>query len=171
MANDRSYIDLTGKVAIVTGGGNGIGRGVAGRLAHAGATVGVADIDVAAATSVRDELRAAGATAEAFEVDVADQASTDSMIANAISALGRVDILVNNAGVGGAPGWTERSAGNAEDWNRVFEVNVLGIVHATQSVSQHMIDRGRKILTRSLDSTFLHGVTRPASDANGIKDA
>ena len=142
MANDRSYIDLTGKVAIVTGGGNGIGRGIAGRLAHAGASVGVADIDLGAATTVRDELRAAGATAEAFEVDVADQASTDAMIEAAIAGLGRVDILVNNAGVGGAPGWTERTAGSAEDWNRVFEVNVLGIVHTSQSVSQHMIDRG-----------------------------
>lgn len=142
MVAERSYIDLSGKVAVVTGGGNGIGRGIALRLAAVGADVFVADIDLAAGKTVSGEINELGVRSEAGEVDVADQGSTDSMISAAVASLGKVDILVNNAGVGGAPGWTERLAGSLEDWKRVFEVNVLGIVHASKSVSAHMIDRG-----------------------------
>lgn len=142
MTTERTYIDLSGKVAIVTGGGNGIGRGIALRLAEAGADVLIADIDTAAADSVRDELRAKGVTAEAGHVDVTDQVSTDAMAQEAINKLGKVDILVNNAGVGGAPGWTERAVASVDDWTKVYEVNVLGIVHASKSVSEHMVERG-----------------------------
>ncbi len=142
MTTEQKYIDLAGKVAIVTGSGNGIGRGIAHRLAQAGADVFIADIDLAAAKSVADELKSNGHRSEAGKVDVADTDSTESMVYEAISKLGKVDILVNNAGVGGAPGWTERTAGSVEDWMKVFEINVLGIVHASKSVAQHMIDRG-----------------------------
>ncbi len=142
MTTERTYIDLSSRTAIVTGGGNGIGRGIAIRLARAGADVYVADLDVDAAKSVSDELRVSGGRSSAGYVDVADQSSTDQMVASAIDELGKVDILVNNAGVGGAEGWAERQEGSIEDWNKVFEVNVLGIVHASKSVSGHMIERG-----------------------------
>lgn len=142
MTTERSYIDLTGKVAIVTGSGNGIGRGIALRLAQAGADIFVADIDLAAVDNVASELRETGRRSETGQVDVAIQESTNAMVSEAISKLGSVDILVNNAGVGGAPGWAERTAGSIEDWTRVFEVNVLGIVHASNSISAHMIERG-----------------------------
>ncbi len=142
MTTQRNYIDLSGKVAIVTGGGNGIGRGIAMRLAQAGADVYVADIDEAAARVVSEELAAHGSRSASGAVDVADQASTDAMVRDVIEKLGKVDILVNNAGIGGAPGWTERTEGSAEDWMKVFEVNVLGIVHSSKSVADHMIERG-----------------------------
>ena len=74
-------------------------------------------------------------------MDVADQPSTDAMVKASLGKFGRVDILVNNAGIGGAPGWTGRGVGSTADWNAVFEVNVLGIVHATDSVSAHMMER------------------------------
>jgi meso-butanediol dehydrogenase/(S,S)-butanediol dehydrogenase/diacetyl reductase len=141
MATERSYIDLSGAVGIVTGGGNGIGRGIALRLGAAGADIAVADIDHAAAVEVVEELVALGVRAEAVEVDVADQSSTDAMVKAVLCGLGRVDILVNNAGIGGAPGWTERGAGSTEDWSAVFDVNVLGIVHASNAVLAHMMDR------------------------------
>ncbi len=142
MTTDRSYIDLSGRAAIVTGGGNGIGKGIAVRLAAAGASVLVADLDLASAQGVAKELSEKDGRAEACQVDVSDQESTDEMIRVALEKLGKVDILVNNAGIGGAPGWTERSSGSLEDWTQTFEVNVLGIVHSTTSVSNHMIERG-----------------------------
>lgn len=141
MTVDRSYIDLAGKVAIVTGGGKGIGRGIALRLAGAGADILIADMDDAAAESTAREISGSGVRAEAVRTDVADEASTDAMVEAALSRLGRVDILVNNAGIGGATGWAERVNGSVEDWTKVFEVNVLGIVHATNSVAAHMMER------------------------------
>ena len=141
MATEKGYIDLSGTVAIVTGGGNGIGRGIALRLGAAGADVAIADIDHAAAIEVAKEVTSLGVRAEPVKVDVADQSSTDAMISEVLSAFGRVDILVNNAGIGGAPGWVERSSGSPEDWTAVFEVNVLGIVHASNSVMAHMMER------------------------------
>jgi NAD(P)-dependent dehydrogenase (short-subunit alcohol dehydrogenase family) len=141
MAAVSNYIDLSGKTAIVTGGGSGIGRGIALRLAASNASIAVADINAEAAAAVVDELTALGVKAAAIEADVTDQGSTDAMASTAIDKLGRIDILVNNAGVAGAPGWADRNAASVEDWTAVFEVNVLGIVHSTRSVSGHMKER------------------------------
>jgi meso-butanediol dehydrogenase/(S,S)-butanediol dehydrogenase/diacetyl reductase len=142
MTYERNYINLAGKVAVVTGAGAGIGVGIAERLAQAGADVVVADIDRAGASKTAEGIKALGVRSEALSVDVRDQASTDEMIKSAISSFGKVDILVNNAGVGGAPGWTERGFSSVDDWEAVFEVNVLGIVHASNSVKDHMVERG-----------------------------
>src|SRR5687767_12044565 len=93
--------DLTGKVAIVTGGNGGIGLGIARGLVEAGAAVAVAGRDGAktgAAGRGLDEIRAGSATG--VEVDVTDEAQVDRMIAGAVERLGRLDILVNNAGIG-----------------------------------------------------------------------
>ena len=142
MTYERNYINLGGKVAVVTGAGNGIGVGIAERLAKAGAEVVVADIDHAASSRTAEGIKALGTRSEALSVDVRDQSSTDAMINAAISSFGKVDILVNNAGIGGASGWTERGFSSIEDWEAVFEVNVLGIVHACNSVKDHMVERG-----------------------------
>ena len=141
MATDRSYIDLSTRVAIVTGGGNGIGRGIAMRLATVGADVAIVDIDQTAAASVAKEAEALGVRAIAVKADVVDQSSTDAMAEAVLGDFGRIDILVNNAGIGGAAGWTDRGDASTEDWSAVFEVNVLGIVHASNSVMSHMMER------------------------------
>lgn len=173
MTADRTYIDLTGKAAIVTGGGNGIGRGIALRLAAAGADVLIADIDSEAAKRVAGEVNKIGVRGESCEVDVSEQASTDQMAQTALDKFGQIDILVNNAGIGGAPGWTERTQGSLEDWTRTFEVNVLGIVHSSKSVSDHMIERGSgKIINiasaagRKGSPGFAHYSTSKASAIN-----
>jgi NAD(P)-dependent dehydrogenase (short-subunit alcohol dehydrogenase family) len=141
MPDNKKFIDLTGKVAIVTGGGSGIGRGIALELARAGADIAVADINASAAEKAAAEVRALGRKALGVQTDVADQASTDTMAAAALRQLRRIDILVNNAGVGGASGWHERVTASREDWDTVFAVNVFGIVHASQSVAPHMMER------------------------------
>jgi NAD(P)-dependent dehydrogenase (short-subunit alcohol dehydrogenase family) len=113
---------LAGKQALVTGGGSGIGRAIARRLAAEGAHVRVLELRVEAAAAVVDEIRAAGGAAEALAADVAD---TGSMRA-AFAALEHLDILVNNAGIA--------SVGNvltttAEELDRVYAVNVRGVYH------------------------------------------
>ena len=131
-------MELNGKVAIVTGGGNGIGRGIALELAERGANIVLGEIDVDSSVQVAQEIKAAGQDAIAVATDVTQQASTDSLVEAAIERFGTVDILVNNAGVGGAPGWWERAESSSEDWDAAFEVNVFGIVHCTKSVEEHM---------------------------------
>ena len=91
--------ELDDRAAIVTGGGRNIGRAIAMRLAHEGASVSVADIDGDAAHSVTDEIRAAGGQSVAAVVDVADKDQVDEMVAQATADLGQLDIMVNNAGV------------------------------------------------------------------------
>ena len=134
-------MDLQDRVAIVTGGAGGIGRGIARELAARGADVAVADIDQNAARAVAGELSVSGRRSIALEADVASPASTDRMVEAALAEFGKVDILVNSAGVGGAPGWEGRSAGAIEDWDAAYSVNALGIVHATDSVRAHLMGR------------------------------
>ena len=131
-------MELSGKVAIVTGGGNGIGRGIALELAERGADIVLGEIDVDSAARVAQEIKAAGQDAIAVETDVTQQASADSLFQAAIERSGTVDILVNNAGVGGAPGWWERSESSSDDWDAAFDVNVFGMVNCTKSVEDHM---------------------------------
>ena len=108
-------MDLQDRVAVITGGVGGIGRGVALELAARGANVAVADIDQDGAVGVAAEVSALGRRSIAIGTDVVSRASTDAMIEKALAELGRVDILVNSAGVGGAPGWEGRGASAVED--------------------------------------------------------
>jgi len=134
-------VDLQDHVAIITGGGGGIGRGIALELAARGAHTVIADIDADAARRVAREVFGLGRRSVAHETDVASRASTDDMIKTALAEFGRVDILVNSAGVGGAPGWEDRIAGAIEDWDAAYAVHARGIVHATDSVRDHMMER------------------------------
>lgn len=133
--------ELAGQVAIITGGGNGIGRGIALELAARGADVVIADLDEAGGRKVAGEVEALGREAIFVRTDVASQSATDAMAKAALDRFGRTDILVNNAGVLGAAGWWERDAFTNDDWDAAFNVNVFGIVHATRSVERHMQER------------------------------
>lgn len=132
--------DLSGRVAIVTGGASGIGAGISTVLAEQGASVVVADVDLAGAERVTKALP--GGLGSAARLDVTDQASVDALVQRLTDEDGHIDILVNNAGVIGAPGWWERDTGNDDDWQRAFDVNVRGVVRCSEAVSPHMIERG-----------------------------
>ena len=134
--------ELTGRTALVTGAGKGIGRAVAHALVRAGANVGLVARTGADLERVAAELRAAhpGARVSTAAADVADRAAVEAAAARAAAELGDVDILVNNAGVAefGTVLDMEPAA-----WERMFRVNVLGTLHATRAVLPGMIARRR----------------------------
>ena len=135
-------MDVTDKVAIVTGGGRGIGRGISLVLAGNGADVVVGDINAADAEKVAAEVSALGRQSLAIALDVTKRESAQQMAQKVIERFGRIDILVNNAGVIGSPGWENREKPNEEDWDFIFEVNVKGIVKVTEAVTPHMRENG-----------------------------
>ena len=109
-------MDVTGKVALVTGGGRGIGRGICLALANNGADVVVADLVEQGARQVAAEVEALGRRAHAVSMDVTADGPVESAVGDAISRFGRIDILVNNAGSIGSAGWEDREGHTDEDW-------------------------------------------------------
>ena len=134
-------MDVTGKTAVVTGGGRGIGRGISLAMARNGADVVVADIVAENADVVAEEVRALGQRSLALTLDVSNQESVEAMASQALAEFGSIDILVNNAGVIGSQGWERREMPNEEDWTLIYEVNLRGVARVTDAVAPHMIER------------------------------
>jgi len=122
---------LSGKIAIVTGGGSGFGEGIALRFAQEGASLVVADIDAKAAARVADAIVAAGGKAHPAAVDVAKAADVDRMVETAVEKFGRLDILVNNAGISHVNG--PMLAVDEAMFDRVYAVNVKSIFLAAHA--------------------------------------
>ena len=134
-------MDVTDQIAIVTGGGRGIGRAITHVLAHHGADVVIADINEGDAQAVCDEINEHGGRSLAVSVDVTDNESVKGLATQTLDAFGRIDIVVNNAGTIGAPGWEGRDRPNDDDWNHIHDVNVHGIARVTDAVVEHMKSR------------------------------
>lgn len=130
---------MTGKGAVVTGGGRGIGAAVARALAQEGAGVVVAARSGGEIETVAQRLRAAGHTAHAVACDVADPDSVAAMAARAEVLLGAVDILVNNAGVAASAPFGKVTV---EQWESVHRVNATGPLLVTQAFLPGMVERG-----------------------------
>lgn len=133
---------LDGKVAIVTGAGgrgNSIGAAYAKGLAAAGANIVVADLNLAGATAVADEI---GRAALPLRVDIADRASVDAMAAAAVEHFGGIDILVNNAALMVEAVGTPAIQTAPEAWDRLLSVNLTGALNCAQAVVPSMIARG-----------------------------
>jgi len=133
-------INLTGKIAVVTGGGSGIGRSTSLLLAHHGAKVHVADLKAETAEAVAGEIEAAGGRAAAHRLDVSDPDAVEAFAAAVFEADGGVDILHNNAGIGHG-GNVESTT--IEDWQRVIGVNLLGVAYGIQAFVPRMLEQGR----------------------------
>jgi 3-oxoacyl-[acyl-carrier protein] reductase len=114
-------IDLSSKTALVTGGGRGIGREIALRLAQAGCSIAVSDIDASTASSTAKEIETVGVRALALKADVADKSDVEAMFKNFTDTFGNLDILVNNAGIT-RDGLLVRM--KEEDWDLVLAVNL-----------------------------------------------
>jgi len=140
-------MDLTNNIALVTGAASGIGAGIANRLAHHGAQVIIADINIPNAQIISDHLTESGHLAQVAQLDVTNADSIEQCIGNIIHEHGKIDILVNNAGTVGAKDWELRTVPNEEDWDLVFSINVKGIAKMTQAVSESMkVNRQGKVI-------------------------
>ena len=132
--------DLEHKIAIVTGGGSGIGEACAKLLAQRGATVLVSDVDPAAAERVASEIESGGGRAAADRTDVADPDQVEAMVAAAVERFGGLDVGVNNAGIGGPTAPTGEYP--LDGWQTVMSVNLNGVFYCTRAEIGPMRDRG-----------------------------
>jgi NAD(P)-dependent dehydrogenase (short-subunit alcohol dehydrogenase family) len=129
--------DLTGQTAIVTGAATGIGEAIARRLARAGATIVVADLDLESGQAVAASI---GGESFAMACDITQSASVGEVTSQVLARRGKVDVLVNNAGIGGkaAPLWEQTD----EDWQRVIAINLTGVFNFCRAVIPHMRQQG-----------------------------
>jgi meso-butanediol dehydrogenase / (S,S)-butanediol dehydrogenase / diacetyl reductase len=129
---------LKDKVAMITGGGSGIGRGIALCMAREGADVVIPDVNLPGAQQVAREVDDLGRRGLALKVDVTNEKSVSAMVAKALKALKRIDILVNNAGIQAPPGMPF-NRNTAKDWDLVYDVNVKGTFLVTKAVASSMV--------------------------------
>jgi NAD(P)-dependent dehydrogenase (short-subunit alcohol dehydrogenase family) len=130
---------LQDQVAIVTGGGRGIGRAIGLRLAEAGANVAIFDIDGSTAAETAEAVCARGRSGFAKTVDVRDHDATAAAVKDLAAELGRIDVLVNNAGVETRSPFLEITP---EDWERQLAVNLTGTFNCSQAAGREMARRG-----------------------------
>ncbi len=135
-------LDLTGRVALVTGAGQGVGEGIAHGLAAQGAAVAVNDLAADRADRVVAAIEAAGGKACAAIFDVADGAAVRAGVAKVEASLGPVDVLVNNAGVPPGMGLTQFREMEPESWAQFVDVNLYGVLHCSKAVIDGMCERG-----------------------------
>jgi NAD(P)-dependent dehydrogenase (short-subunit alcohol dehydrogenase family) len=133
------FLELPGRVAIVTGAARGIGFAIAERLSRAGARVVVADVAEEGAAAAVERLREAGGKAVAAVADVTRPGEVAAMVERALEAFGGLDILVNNAGITGrdAPLWETTD----EDWGRVLGLNLTATFYCCRAAVSHMRER------------------------------
>jgi NAD(P)-dependent dehydrogenase (short-subunit alcohol dehydrogenase family) len=135
---------LTGKIAIVTGAGRGIGRAIALRLARGGAHIVVSDINLPSAKAVAAEIGAAGCQSFAIETDVSSETQAEQLVSAALERFARIDILVNNAGVLATGSLLETTV---ETWERTHAINLRGVFLCCRAVFPTMMaQRNGKII-------------------------
>jgi len=147
---------LDGKVAVVTGGGRGIGKGAALALAEAGADVVLASRNGANLERVAEEIRGFGRQALAVPTDVSRSEDIDAMVGRAVETFGKVDVLVNNAGMNvRVPAIEYRE----EDWDRVLNVNLKAVFLCCQAAGRHMMQQGSGKIINIASMTSVIGVS------------
>jgi NAD(P)-dependent dehydrogenase (short-subunit alcohol dehydrogenase family) len=145
---------LEGKVAIVTGGGSGFGKGACLLWAQEGARIAVLDLDPSAGNAVAEEVRSAGGEAIFVQADASRRADAEAAVARTVDAFGRLDVLYNNAGILGTRGvnLTEFDDGVAE---RLLSVNIMGVYHPTKAAIPAMVrSGGGSIICTGSESAF-----------------
>lgn len=134
------FADLTGKVALITGGGQGLGLGTVLKMAEQGADIAIADLNEANLAQAAKQVESLGRKAYEVKMDVTDKDSINAGVAKLTAGAGQIDILVNNAGVAGAPGSTGTFFRDV-DWEFTWKVNVKGLADVTEAVLPQMRER------------------------------
>lgn len=133
-------MNFSGKSALVTGGGSGIGRAVCLAFAREGANVGIADVNIDSAAATAQEAKQHNVKTTVLQVNVTDPTSVHNMVNHAIADLGELDLLVNSAGVREIVPFLQLPF---EEWQRVISVNLTGTFLCSQAVAQYLVQRGK----------------------------
>jgi NAD(P)-dependent dehydrogenase (short-subunit alcohol dehydrogenase family) len=133
-------MNLGGRVAIVTGGGTGIGLGISRALASHGARIAVAQIDTSYCPFAASQTESGEVVMH--QADVGDRLQVDQLIEKVLEHFGRIDILVNNAAITGAPAVAPFLQCSSQMLDRIIDVNLKGVFHCSQAVARHMVDAG-----------------------------
>jgi 3-oxoacyl-[acyl-carrier protein] reductase len=134
------YLDLSGRSAIVTGAGRGIGLAIARRLAGAGARVAIADIDLAGAQAAAATIAAEGGAAMAVRCDVAAPESVEALMTTVVERHDQIDILVNNAGIVGRAAPIQEQT--IIEWEQMLAIDLTGVFLCCRAAIPHMLARG-----------------------------
>ncbi len=153
-------MDLSNRVAIVTGSGRGIGRAIALKLAEVGATIIITDIDETSTNSVAEEVRAMSRESLAILADVSLSSDVDRVVAETVATYGRIDILVNNAGITRDHLLLRMSD---EDWDKVIAINLKSVFLCTRAVLRHMATQR---WGRIINMASIIGIVGNAGQAN-----
>ncbi|MET3516453.1 NAD(P)-dependent dehydrogenase (short-subunit alcohol dehydrogenase family) [Pseudacidovorax sp. 1753] len=148
---------LDDKLALITGGGGGLGRAMALGFARQGARVVVADLDLPRAEAVAGEIRAAGGTAWAEAIDVTDRAATAALAQGLEARIGAIDVLVNNAGISGRARIDDPQA--ADVWDRLIDVNLQGLFNVTHAFVPALKKTRGCIVNLSSIVAFVSGIS------------
>jgi len=165
--NVLSMFDLKGDKAIVTGGGQGLGREMALALAEAGADVAVVQRRVEVAEQTAEEIRKLGRDSFAMKVDVSKAEDVKNMVAAAKDRFGKIDILINNAGISHHVPAEDMAE---EDWDRMIDINLKGVFLGSQMVGHEMVkQRKRRIINIASMSGFIVNRPQPQAHYNTAK--
>ena len=165
----KDPFNLSGKVAMVTGAGQGLGREFARALASAGADIVVAEINLETGPDAAAEVKQMGRNALAIETDVTDAASAQAAVGKTLDAFGRLDVLVNNAGI---TIWGEAESVPLDDWRKVMDVNLDGLFNCCQAAGRAMIDAGGgSIINIASMSGLIVNVPQPQGSYHASKAA
>ena len=145
---------LYGKVSIITGGGQGIGRATAVKFAHEGAKVAVCDINMTAVAETLAEIRGDGGEALGFQVDVTDKESIARMVEGVMFAWHRIDTLVNNAGIVQDARFSKMTD---EQFERVIDVNLKGVYNCTKAVVDIMLEQNSGVILNASSIVGIYG--------------
>jgi NAD(P)-dependent dehydrogenase (short-subunit alcohol dehydrogenase family) len=160
-------VDLSGQVAVVTGGGGGIGAGISRTLANAGAHLVVAEIDATRARETVDAISLDGGSAEAVVVDVRQRDDVDRLAGHVLGTHERIDVLVNNVGHYLRP--TAFLDGDDDHWDALDAVNLRHVFRCTRAFAPSMVERGAGVIVNVSSVEGLRGY--PADPAYGAYKA